>query len=369
MTYIVNLATSPAPYPVSIEDLIRFLEHQNLDSGLLRKFKVLAKTGGIATKYSALPHFSRSLLDSVAHLDWNPGASTHQRNALFQSLSLNMLTPVCKEVLQNTRPQEITHIITMTCTGLSAPGLEIELLQELGLLPTVQKHAVNFMGCYAAIHAMRLAHLICTQDPNAKVLLAGIELCTLHFHLPKTDSDLLSTYLFSDGVVAALISAQAPANNALKVLDFSSFCQPHSHELMSWDIGNYGFDMYLSSEVPAMLNQSMGKAFDKILGSYPGARDGVLRYAIHPGGKAILEAVSGALQLQSEDLIHAYSVLNEYGNMSSVTLFFVLQRIQLSLTKTEITDNQQLIYAAAFGPGLSIEQMLLTWVTHNPSIM
>jgi predicted naringenin-chalcone synthase len=243
---------------------------------------------------------------------------------------------------------KITHLVLASCTGFMAPGLDQVLVRQLGLDPGVERTVVGYMGCYAAVNSLRLAHHIVRSQPDARVLVVTIELCTLHFQDTTDVEKLLSMLLFGDGCAAALVTAD-PQGVALD--EFLSFALPESDGLITWDIGDSGFDMHLSGHVPQRIQKAMADERAR------NAPDGVLRglqpedygiYAVHAGGKAILDAVETGLELAKDKLDWSRGVLKDFGNMSSATLMFVLQRVIAGATPGPGL-------AMAFGPGLACE--------------
>ena len=247
----------------------------------------------------------------------------------------------------------VTHLVLASCTGFMAPGLDQVLVRRLGLDPGVERTVVGYMGCYAAVNSLRLAHHIVRSEPEARVLVITIELCTLHFQDTLDVEKLLSMLLFGDGCAAALVTADA---EGAALHEFLSFAIPESDGLITWDIGDTGFDMHLSGHVPQRIQKEMADELSR------NVADGVLRgrrpeafdiFAVHAGGKAILDAVETGLGLAADRLDWSRGVLRDFGNMSSATLMFVLQRILASAA-----PGRGL--AMAFGPGLACETFSFT---------
>jgi predicted naringenin-chalcone synthase len=250
-----------------------------------------------------------------------------------------------------------------SCTGLSAPGIEIELIRALNLPPQTFRHTVNFMGCYAALHALRTAHYICEADANARVLVVCTELCSLHYQEATHDDALLSNLLFGDGSAALLLCGAAQAEGALLELDgFYSSLLPGGESDMSWDLTGTGFEMKLSSYVPALLSGHLEEALVGAWETWGLQKSDVKHWALHPGGRSILEKLQQALQLQRAELAASYDVLQKNGNMSSATVLFVLQQ----LLAAEHQAGEWLVLAA-FGPGLSMELGSARFLTSRQS--
>ena len=242
--------------------------------------------------------------------------------------------------------KSITHVIVTTCTGLSAPGLDLELVERCGLNPSVERTVVGFMGCYAGINALKLARHIVRSDPKARVLLLSLELCTLHLQETDDLEQVLSFLVFGDGAAASLVTAD-PVGAALE--RFRAVLVPDTGNLITWHIREMGFDMFLSGQVPGAVGQGLKLMSDEILeGRKPEEID---LWAVHPGGRSVLDAVEGALALPQGALWASRDVLDRFGNMSSATVMFVLKQL--------IESGQKgLGCAMAFGPGLTAETML-----------
>ncbi|WP_029009358.1 type III polyketide synthase [Azospirillum halopraeferens] len=245
----------------------------------------------------------------------------------------------------------ITHLIVATCTGFYAPGLDLQLAERLGLDPGVERTVVGFMGCYAAMNALKLARHIVRSEPAARVLMVNAELCTLHLRESPDLETVLSFLIFGDGASAGLVTAE-PHGIALD--RFRAVVIPGSADLITWRIGDGGFDMHLSGTVPAALAGGLPGALPDILDGR--GADDVELWAVHPGGRTILDAVEQAAGLDGERLADSRAVLREFGNMSSATVMFVLKRMLDRFTATGIGDNG-LGCAMAFGPGLTAETM------------
>ena len=259
--------------------------------------------------------------------------------------------------------QAVTDLITVTCTGFSAPGFDFHLVNALGLRPDIRRSHIGFMGCYAGFPAMRMARDICVANPGAHVLIVAVELCSLHFQ-QKTDLDfIIANSLFADGAAAVLVGPASPAGpeqdehrylgrDAQLLMDgFTSRIIPGSENDMAWRIGENAFDMRLSAYVPRLIEQNIRSIVDGLLGTVDAAFSDIDIWAVHPGGRAILDRTAVALDLPESALANSYEVLREYGNMSSATIFFVLKRILES-------SQSGTVFATAFGPGLTVESGL-----------
>ena len=250
----------------------------------------------------------------------------------------------------------VTHLITVSCTGLYAPGLDIELVNKLRLPTSVERTGINFMGCYAAFNALKAADAFCKQNEDAKVLILCTELCSLHFQKAPSEDNMISNALFADGAAAVLMENTRTSGIRLVPERFISELISEGSTAMAWSVGDLGFEMLLSTYVPAIIKNGIGKLTSTMLNSFSKNISDVRYFAIHPGGRKILENIEQELGLKREDNDPAYHVLRNYGNMSSPTILFVLAEIIKRITNK---DNGQNILGFAFGPGLTLESMLL----------
>jgi predicted naringenin-chalcone synthase len=254
-------------------------------------------------------------------------------------------------------PGEITHLITVSCTGMYAPGLDIDLVNALGLPTTVQRTAINFMGCYGAFNGLKAADAIVRAFPAARVLVVCVELCTIHFQKKRDDDFLLSNALFADGAAAVLVESRPnEVGPSLALRQFFCDLYPDGAPDMAWHVADFGFEMTLSSYIPKLVRRGIGALVQRLLDRAGLDRGAVSLYAMHPGGKAILEAIEQALALTPHDNRHAYATLRQYGNMSSATVLFVLEKLMQKLTPA---DAGQSVLSCAFGPGLTLESAVL----------
>jgi alpha-pyrone synthase len=241
----------------------------------------------------------------------------------------------------------VTHVIVTCCTGLYAPGLDIHVVNHLGLNSSVERTMIGFMGCYAAINGLKAAHHIVRSEPESKVLLLNLELCSLHLKETQDLEQVLSFLLFADGCAACLVGAEP---EGLAIDSFLAVNVPDTSDLITWRIGEMGFDMQLSGKVPGEIKRGL-----------PAARAGILRgreaaeielWAVHPGGRTILDAVEQALDLRPEALATSRDILARFGNMSSATVMFVLEQVLKRAAKGQTGC------AMSFGPGITAETML-----------
>ncbi|PNU18978.1 type III polyketide synthase [Geothermobacter hydrogeniphilus] len=328
------------------------------DNQQRRILKALYRSSGIATRHSVIPGFGRDFFIQGSNGQLTePG--TGARNAIYAREARQLGLKAGHALLEKAAgftPTEITHVVTASCTGFFNPGLDYYLVRELGLPASTERYHLGFMGCYAAFPALRMADQFCRANPEAVVLVLCLELCSLHIQLGDREDQLLANALFADGTAAALVSARPPraGQTVLELERFQSALVPSGETDMAWTVGDKGFDIALSSYVPKILGANIGGVVDELLDAGGSRRDRIGDWAVHPGGKSIIDQVGKALQLQPEQLAAPRAVLRDFGNMSSATILFVLQRL---LAESRGTKEQ--ICAMAFGPGLTVELGLL----------
>jgi alpha-pyrone synthase len=243
---------------------------------------------------------------------------------------------------------DISHLILTSCTGFYAPGLDVDILARCKLDMAAERTLVGFMGCNAALNALKLARHIVRSDPRARVLIVSLELCTLHLQETASLEKLLGFLQFGDGCAAALVSADP---RGFELLDFDSLLFPEGKAEISWRIQDLGFDMVLSVKTPGCIGAALRGASSRIFATVPQSE--IQMWAVHPGGRSILDAVETALNLNPTELAVSRSVLESYGNMSSPTVLFVLEAF--------LRQNRSpgsIGCAMAFGPGLTAETLM-----------
>ncbi|GAB3512640.1 type III polyketide synthase [Emticicia fontis] len=354
MPKIVSIGTAVPRYAHKQEDIMRFmLDATNPDEKNRKLLPVLYKRSGIDTRYSVFDDFSLSRGNWHFFGNNCTAPSLEQRMKLFNEEVVALSEKSIRDCIQDTNIQEITHLITVTCTGLSAPGLDILLAEKLNLPPHIIRTSVNFMGCYAALHALKIANAFCKAEESAKVLIVCTELCTLHFQKSGDTDSILSSTLFADGSAACLVVGDEKAKG-LGIQQFFSKIALAGQPDMAWKLSSNGFLMTLTNHVPKLIKEEIGGLLQAALTQLNLSIQDINNWAIHPGGKNILEAVENSLSLSSADLATSYEILRNYGNMSSATILFVLKQMMQN------PDTKGNIFTVAFGPGLTIETAMLT---------
>ncbi|MDP1881205.1 MAG: type III polyketide synthase [Parachlamydiaceae bacterium] len=253
----------------------------------------------------------------------------------------------------------ITHVISISCTGVMAPGIEFLLMQQLKLNPTVERLGINFMGCFGAFRGLSIAKSIAKENPKNRILMVCTELCSLHFQVEQTTDNILANSLFSDGAAAVIIGSHPNKNeSALWEIDsIGSVGLENSLDKMTWEASDQGFVMKLSHKVPVLLGRNIKPFVDDLIDQRFSYSD--CQWAIHPGGKSIIQAIEKVLELDRRLTMTSWDVLADYGNMSSATFLFLLHRL------AEKKYSQKWILGVGFGPGLSFEGIVLKRPNHE----
>lgn len=355
VAHINAIGTATPPHEVH-GAFVRFVSDGIADPKARRLFGRMVERAGIERRFSWLKPVTLAdgtISDSDGFYGPGDWPDTGERMARYERDAPRLGVAAIAALGEAFDPGAVTHLVVASCTGFMAPGLDQRIAAALGLHPGVERTVVGFMGCYAAVNSLRLAHHIVRSEPDAHVLVLTLELCTLHFQRTGDIERLLAMLLFGDGAAAALVSAE-PTGLALR--DFRATTLPGSAEAIRWNIRNQGFDMHLGGEVPGHI----GKALRQEGGRNDA--DGLLRgttprdydlWAVHAGGRSILDAAEQALDLPPTALEPSRAVLRDTGNMSSATLMFVLARMLANGGRAEGI-------AMAFGPGLAAESFRFT---------
>lgn len=290
------------------------------------------------------PKPREQVLDSGGFYQRRDFPSTAARMALYSDAALALAREAIAALDISRERAAITHLVVASCTGFTAPGLDFAIMQDQGLAGSVERTMVGFMGCFAAVNALKLARHIVRSETGAKVLVVNLELSSLHLQEHWQLEKMLMFLLFGDGCGACLVSAE-PAGLLLE--HFRAAVIPRSADLITWHIGDQGFEMHLSGQVPGRIRRWLKEHGHSLLG-YRAPGD-IALWAVHAGGRSVLDAVQHGLALPPQALRHSREVLRGFGNMSSATLVFVLDRI---LHAAEATGDGM---AMAFGPGLTVE--------------
>ena len=313
----------------------------------LRLFTRMAGRGGIERRYCCFRPAGAGDEDAIDHAGlFRRGAfpGTAARMGLYERHAPALAEQAVAALDLGVGVAGVTHLIVTSCTGFFAPGIDLEIQRRCGLKPDVERTIIGFMGCYAAVNALRLARHIVRSEGRARVLVVNIELCTLHLRETASLEELLTFYLWGDGCAASLVSAEPVG---LRLDGFHAMLAPGTEALMTWHVRDHGFEMVLSGQVPAAVQAALRDGREAMLQGRPAGEIGM--WAVHPGGRSILDGVEAALGLGESALGAARDVLRRYGNMSSATIMFVLADLMTDALGAPAGCGM------AFGPGLVAE--------------
>jgi predicted naringenin-chalcone synthase len=347
--YLNRIATAVPPHDVH-DTFMRFAESMFPDDRVRRAlFRRMATKSGIEHRYSALEPAedpNGPAIDRDAFYVRGSFPTTARRMQFFENHAPQLAASAVEKLRLGSSADRITHLLVTCCTGLSSPGLDLELIARCGLSPSVERSIIGFMGCYAAINAFKLARHIVRSEPDARVLVVNLEMCTLHLQETDDIEKILSFLLWGDGCAASLVTSE-PEGLALE--SFHAILLPDSRDLITWNVRDNGFDMVLSGQVPAAIQTALKDYAGDILA---GAKvEAIDFWAVHPGGRTVLDAVERAFELAPTALNVSRDVLRRFGNMSSATVTFVLESLARQANHAGVGC------AMAFGPGLVAETM------------
>ncbi|PXA68386.1 type III polyketide synthase [Cryobacterium arcticum] len=408
MAVTLRALQTVVPPTVLVQDQVRdiFAAQPGLSRLAQRLVTASFNLSGIDTRHTVIEELTLDstatepqFFDAANQLLLVPG--TRVRNELYIEQATKLFVEAGRRALAacpGLDPADITHVVTVSCTGFYAPGPDYMLVRELGLAPSTQRYHLGFMGCYASMPALRTAKQFVEADPNAVVLVVSAELCSLHLRTSSDPDTIVASSLFSDGAAAGIVSSRLPVagENALNLDFFETVITPVGEGDMAWKIGDEGFEMILSSYVPHIIDEHIESALaplfarddaltralaagvvaeadalaagadpdgtaaaGQVLTSLaPGSTlsTAIAHWAIHPGGRSILDKTEAKLGLTEAQLVPSRETLRTNGNMSSATILFVMKEI----LDGESTAEGDRVCAMAFGPGLTVESGLMT---------
>jgi len=279
------------------------------------------------------------------------GPTTGQRARVYAEEAPSLALRAAKDAVNECgfAPATITHLVTVSCTGFNAPGVDLALIRGLGLRANVERTHVGFMGCHGALNGLRVANAFASADPSARVLLCAVELCSIHYHYGEEPEKMVANALFADG--AAAVVGVADDEASWRVAATGSCVVPDSADAMGWTIGDNGFEMTLARKVPSVISTNLRPWLDTWLADNGLSLAGIRSWAVHPGGPRILDAVEQSLCLPPDALAVSRGVFADFGNMSSPTVLFIVDALR--------KFNAPLpCLSLAFGPGLAVEALL-----------
>lgn len=357
---ILGLSTALPQYSIKQSQAAETAKHFSWDQtiqtrllpALFRRAQVAAR-GSVVLEQSADGELYTTFYQPASSIE-DRGPTTATRMERYRQEAIPLAAQAARQTISRAAlaPREITHVITVSCTGFMSPGVDIALIKQLGLRPTVGRVHIGFMGCHGALNALRVAQALVEADRRAKVLVCAVELCSLHYQYGDAPEQIVANALFADGAAALVATAAVESPAPWQVAATGSVVFPDSEAEMGWQIGDYGFQMNLSPRVPDLIAQHLRPWLEQWLSLQSVRLDEVRSWAIHPGGPRILSSTAEALGLSAEATAVSSEVLAAHGNMSSPTVLFVLERLQKQHAPRPCV-------ALAFGPGLVAEAALL----------
>ena len=377
MTVTLRGLSTAVPATVLVQDEVRdvFAAQPGLGRLGQRIVATSFNVSGIERRHSVLDELRWDAHpDDPVFFDAESGElllpGTKVRNELYAEHATRLYVEAGRAAIEATpgiEASDVTHVITVSCTGFYAPGPDFMIARDLGLNPGVERYHLGFMGCYASIPALRIATQLAKADASAVVLVVSVELCTLHLRASNDPDTIVASSLFSDGAGSGIVTARPtePGEKAFDLDRFATRITPVGEGDMAWKIGDRGFEMVLSNAIPAIIDEHITGALEPLFEhddalaaalAGDGSSQAIEHWAIHPGGRSILDKVESRLGLTEAQLVPARETLRDYGNMSSATVLFVLRNI---LHSDAAADGDR-VAAMAFGPGLTVESALLT---------
>jgi alpha-pyrone synthase len=311
-------------------------------------FRRMASRAQIEHRYSVFkPHTEATGLDDEGFYCFGAFPDTGKRMAIYQREAFPLARRALDRLDLASLRHSLTHLIVTSCTGFYAPGLDLQIMEHYDLKASMERSIIGFLGCSAALNALKTARHIVRSEPSSKVLIVNLELCTLHLKETHDLEQILSFLLFADGCAASIVSSDP---QGIELQSAYSTVIPQSGGQITWQIGGEGYDMVLSGQVPATIMTKLPSNLKAILNGRK--QESIQHWAVHPGGRTILDAVQKSLGLSSEALRFSRDVLRRFGNLSSATIIFVLEAIM----RPDVPAGNGC--ALAFGPGVCLESLL-----------
>ncbi len=376
-TAILGVGTALPMHAVTQEDACLFAQQAGLTKRYRKALEMLYKQSGVKQRHSVLlertdaPLMERQsffpVLSADPSLD-DPSKSvptTADRMTAYRKFAAPLAIEAATRAIEKSEvsAKSFTHLITVSCSGFAAPGVDFALINALGLSPEIQRTHVGFMGCHASLNAIRVARAICESNRNARVLLCAVELCTIHQQYTDDPQQLVANSLFGDGAAAIVLQSNVEdvydsagrlggLASGWTVIDNASIVLENTSDMMSWHVGDFGFEMGLSPKVPEIIVERLKPWLESWLTKHNLVVSEIANWLVHPGGPRILSAVQDSLQLEENSLSTSWNVLRHCGNMSSPTVLFILQQhSDVALPGPTVM--------LGFGPGLVTEACLL----------
>jgi len=356
---LIDIATASPPFKVAQSYAASELKKRmGGTAAISRMIDMAANQSGIDHRFFVIKDGEENSTEKFFTKDGHHfSPDTKSRMTEYEKWSIFLTKQAVSELAQKNKIDfgSIDRIITISCTGFFAPGLDYELIKEFKISPSVKRTNIGFMGCAAALIGVNTVWEAMNQNYSENVLMISVELCSLHLQTEPTRDNILANMIFADGAAAAFFSRKNISNERKLEMQFAeSFLFEDSAKFMGWKIGNNGFEMMLSSELPKIILNSAAPRAKEILNNQGIDISKIKHWALHPGGRAILDSLQNGLELSDEHLKPSRDVLRNFGNLSSVSILFVLKNI---IETVEFIKDDYLC-AIAFGPGLTMELVL-----------
>lgn len=356
---LIDIATASPPYKVAQSFAASELKKRmGGTAAISRMIDMAANQSGIDHRYFVIKDGEEQAQDKFFTKDgehFSPDTKTRMKE--YENWSIELAKVAVKKLAEKNKIDfnSIDRLITISCTGFFAPGLDYELIKEFKISPRVKRTNIGFMGCAASLVGMNSVWESMKLNSNENVLMVSVELCSLHLQTEATRDNILANMIFADGAAAAFFSKNNYSDQRKLEIQFTeSFLFEDSAKFMGWKVGNNGFEMMLSSELPKIILNSAAPKAKEILTQKGIDISEVKNWALHPGGRAILDSLQNGLSLSDEQLKPSREVLRNFGNLSSVSILFVLKNI----LENNPLNKDDYLCAIAFGPGLTMELVL-----------
>ena len=362
MIQLLGIGTALPVNRFSQEDGARIAQVLCLDPRQAPLIPTLYRQTGIAGRHMVLGEaLVQDVINGTRHTESvflpkpcgpDNGPSTRQRMEVYASEAPPLALQASRQALAsaNLTADAITHLVTVSCTGFAAPGVDFALMRDMGLSAATQRTNVGFMGCHGALNGLRVARGLAAAETNATILLCAVELCSLHYHYGWDPKRVVGNALFGDGAAAAIIG-RGEVPSGWQLAGHGSCLFPDSEWAMTWEVGDNGFTMSLSTKVPGLIAKCLPPWIASWLAQHNLSVGAIGSWAIHPGGPRVLSAVGESLGLEPDATSVSRDILSRFGNMSSPTILFILNELHRSRAPLPCV-------ALAFGPGLAVEAAL-----------
>ena len=361
---LISYAVASPHNSIAQDEAAQLVQHLGLTQRWNKAVPALYRKSGVQRRGSVLlereegdPHARQSFYPM--RTDDKPyGPTTSERMLAYGLHSGPLLLRACREALDksNLPAEQITHLVTVSCTGFQAPGVDHVLFENLGLPATTQRTHIGFMGCHGMINGLRVAASFVESNPDAVVLVGAVELCSLHQQYSEDPEQIVANSLFADGAAAAILTGRSEKQPTWEIRSSFSVQISNSQDLMTWKVGDHGFAMTLSSQVPLRIAEDLKAPLCKWLSQHGVSIEQIDHWVVHPGGPRILDGVIDSLQLPPDSLAASRHILANHGNMSSPTVMFIFDEV---LKRNASVNESQHCLMLGFGPGLHAEALLL----------